>query len=371
MTHSTLSSSAYRLRIGAGGRDDAWDAFVDSVPGGHHVQTSRWAEVKQVVGWQGMRIVAERDGVIAGGCQLLVRRLPVLGAVGYAAKAPLMRDDDPKLVAAVLDGLDRLARDRRILYVKLQPPSDRAEAALVAGRGDLVASDLAPAPTCTVRIDTGRPLEDVFRSFHRGTRSNIRKSERRGVRIRAAGERDLPTFAGLVAATARRQGFPPYPPAYYEAMWRAFAPDGHARLLLAELDGEPLAGVIVIGCADSAIYKMGAWGGHRSGVHPNELVHWAAVRWARERGYRYYDFEGIDERVARALVSGDEPPAAARHGVTRFKLSFGGEVVLFPGAYDWASRPWLRRTLPHVAPRLRRGAGAAQRLLGRRRARAR
>lgn len=366
MPSTTVSSAACEVRIGTNGRDDAWDAFVDAAPGGHHVQTSRWAEVKRVVGWDGIRVVATRDGRIVAGCQLLVRRLPALAAVAYAAKAPLVEDDDVELVAVVLSALDRVARDHRILYVKLQPPTQRAEAALLRARSTLVSSDLAAAPTSTVRVDAGKQLDEIFRDFHRGARSNIRKSERRGVSVRAAGEDDVPTFAALVAATARRQGFPPYPLEYYHAIWRAFAPEGRARLLLAELDGEPLAGVLAIGFADTVIYKMGAWGGARTGVHPNELAHWAAITWAHECGYRYYDFDGIDERAARAIVAGEQPPATARHGVTRFKLGFGGEVVLLPGAYDWVGSPWLRKLLPHVAPRPRTGVRLAQRLLGRR-----
>ena len=365
MTRTEVSHHAYELQIGAEGRDDTWDAFVDGMPGGHHVQTSRWAEVKSVVGWRGIRVVVAREGAILGGCQLLMRRLPVLGAVAYAAKAPLVRRDDPRLAAVLMGALDRLARDQRILYIKLQPPSQRAEAALLAADSRLVASGLPASPTCTVRIEAGRPLDEIFRGFRRGTRSNIRKSERRGVSIRVADEADVPAFARLVGATARRQGFPPYPPEYYRAIWRAFAPDGRARLLLAELDDEPLAGILVIGFGDSVIYKMGAWGGTRAGVHPNELVHWAAIRWAHESGYRYYDFEGIDERVGRALAAGEEPPEAALHGVTRFKLGFGGEVVRFPGAYDWARHRWLTRMLPQIAPRLRRGVGLVQHLLGR------
>jgi peptidoglycan pentaglycine glycine transferase (the first glycine) len=363
---AAVRSGPYELQIAMNGRDDAWDAFVDAVPGGHHVQSSRWAEVKRVVGWDGIRVVATRDGRIVAGCQLLVRRLSALAAVAYAAKAPLVEHDDVELVGVVLAGLDRVARDHRILYVKLQPPTQRAEAALLSARSGLVSSDLAAAPTSTVRVDARKPMGEIFRGFHRGARSNIRKSERRGVSVRTAGEDDVPTFAALVAATARRQGFPPYPLEYYRAIWRAFAPEGRARLLLAELGGEPLAGVLAIGFADSVIYKMGAWGGARTGVHPNELVHREAIAWAHECGYRYYDFDGIDEHVAQAIVAGEPPPAAAREGVTRFKLGFGGEVVLLPGAYDWVGTPWLRRLLPYAAPRLRTGVRLAQRLLGRR-----
>jgi peptidoglycan pentaglycine glycine transferase (the first glycine) len=365
---STITSGPYELQIGAHGRDDAWDAFVDTAPGGHHVQTTRWAEVKAVVGWQATRVVARLDGEIAGGCQVLMRRVGPFGAVAYAAKAPLARGEDPAVVGVVLAGIDRLARAERIVYVKLQPPLLSAEDAVAGARPALIRSDLAAAPTCTVRVRTDRPPEDIFRGFHRGVRSNIRKAERRGVQIRDGGDDDLATFVGLVGETATRQRFPPYPASYYHAIWRAFAPDHRARLLLAEQGGTALAGILVIGFGDSVVYKMGGWSGVQAGIHPNELLHWTAITWAHRNDYRYYDFDGIDESVARALANGEEPPGDVRHGVSRFKLRFGGDVAVFPGAYDYAYWPWLRGTLRHAAPHLRRGVRLAQLLLGRRHA---
>jgi lipid II:glycine glycyltransferase (peptidoglycan interpeptide bridge formation enzyme) len=354
-----------RVSVEDGGRDNAWDAFVDGAQGGHHVQTSRWAEAKRVVGWHAVRVVVWEDDAIAGGCQLLVRRLPGSVAVAYAAKAPLILDDDPEIAAVLMRALDRAARDYRIVYTKMQPPSAAAEAALLGARRHRFVSDLAAVPTSTVRVRAGQPLDDIFRAFARGTRSNVRKAQRHGVAVRVGGEEDMPAFAALVAATARRQGFAPYPMEYYRAVWRAFAHEGRARLLLAERDGDPLAGVLVIGYGDSVVYKMGGWAGVRAGVHPNELLHWTAISWAHEQAFAFYDFEGIDERVARALAAGADPPAQAREGVTRFKLGFGGEVTLFPPAYDWACRPALTRVLRRGAPYTRRGVGIVQRLLGR------
>ena len=68
----------------------AWDRFIAEVAGGAYQQSSRWAGVKAVVGWRAERVVVERDGAIVGGCQLLLRRLPILGAVAYAPRGPVI-----------------------------------------------------------------------------------------------------------------------------------------------------------------------------------------------------------------------------------------------------------------------------------------
>jgi lipid II:glycine glycyltransferase (peptidoglycan interpeptide bridge formation enzyme) len=264
---------------------------------------------------------------------------------------------------AVMSGIEELAGRERVRYLKLQPPAGRDDVATALDTRGLVPSDLEAAPVATTRVDLrGRP-EELLAAMRSATRRNIRRAERNGVTIRPGDATDLPLFSSLIQETSRRQGFAAYPARYYEEMWRAFGPGGHARLLVAERDGEALSALLVIAFADSAVYKMGAWSGRARELRPNELAHWAAMRWARERGHRWYDFEGIDRGTADALRRGEDSPEAA--GVTRFKLGFGGEVAFFPQARDYAYGHILGPPLRWAAPRLGRYRALAHRVLGR------
>jgi peptidoglycan pentaglycine glycine transferase (the first glycine) len=351
------------LRPDADVGDAEWDAWVAATPGGHHLQTSGWARVKAGAGWRVER-VAVRDGAgIVAGCQLLVRALPVYGAIAYAPRAPLVAGRDPVALDVLLAALRERARARRILFAKLQPPIDREDLpAQLLARG-LIASSLHTAPVASVRIDLqGRDDDALLADMRQTTRRRIRQATRADVQVRAGDDRDLEVLQRLLDATARRQGFAPYPEAYYREVWGAFAPD-RAQLLVAEHEGRPLSAALLIAFGDTVLYKIGAWGGAEDappGV--NELMHWTAIRRARDAGHRFYDFEGIPEDVARAARAGERPPA---DGVAFFKLGFGGEAVLYPGTYDLAfgrvSGPVLRRLLPHT-PRLR---GLAHRVAGR------
>ena len=90
---------------------------------------------------------------------------------------------------------------------------------------------------------------------------------------------------------------------------------------------------MVISFGDSVSYKSGGWSGGRGDLHPNELMHWTAMCWAKRSGYRYYDFEGID----------DARPAGDTRSVSSFKLGFGGAVVQSPGPYELVTNRILRR----------------------------
>jgi lipid II:glycine glycyltransferase (peptidoglycan interpeptide bridge formation enzyme) len=352
------------VRVGQELADLAWDSFVEATRGGTYQQTSMWAEVKSPAGWRPIRIVLSRDGAVMAGCQILVRRAARLGAVAYVPYGPLVSNGDTAALPAMLDVLQRLVRQERFLYLKLQPPpgGDGMSDALTERR--FVPSGLDTAPRFTVRVDLRRSPDAILGAMRARTRTYIRQAERRGVVVRDGTYDELPVFYELVEATSRRQGFAPYPRSYYEQIWRSF--QGHAHLLFADYQGDVLSSALLLGFGDSVNFKMGGWLGCHRDVRPNELLHWVGMQWARDRGYRYYDLEGIDRTVAEAIVSGRDSKDLPVSGLTHFKLGLGGEVVEFPGSYDYVRQRVLQMGLRWVAPRLDRLTPVAHRIAGRR-----
>lgn len=343
--------------------DPEWDRFVEAAPGGTYQQTSMWAQVKSVAGWRPVRIALCAGGVLVAGCQVLIRQVPPLGAVGYISRGPLVAEGGGTALAMVLDALQGLARGERLRYLKLQPPPDSTDIAGALRKWHFVPGRLDPAPRMTVRVDLDRPPETILAAMRPRTRTYIRQALRRGGVIREGGGHELAVFCDLVEATSRRKGYSPYPRHYYEQIWRSFP--GHVLLLLAEYEGEILSSTLLLAFGNTVSYKMGGWSGHHCDIRPNELLHWTGMQWARDHGYRYYDFEGINPAVGEAILSGGETANIPIPGITHFKLGLGGDVTRFPGCYDYIRQPLLRVALPWVAPRLERLTPVAHRLVGR------
>lgn len=358
-------SPSYQLRVSTEVPDSEWDTFVQTTPGGTYHQSTCWAQVKAAMGWKSVRLLMYRGRELLGGCQLFLKPVPLAGAIAYAPRGPLIADRDGGTLNGLLNALAALVRQERIIYFKLQPPPDNEDITHALQTRGFVQSSLEAAPTATIRIDLRPAPQSLHGAMHRNAQRNLRKARQAGVVIREGTETDLPTLSALLEATGRRQGFSPYPVGYYEEMWRAFALDERAALFVAEHEGSVLAFTLVIGFADTATYKMGAWSGTKRDVPPNELLHWTGMQWGKERGYRYYDFDDIDVSVARAMAAGDPLPAKASEGLTRFKLGFGGEASVLPGAHDYVSRPVLSYALRQLAPRLDRLRPLAKRALGR------
>lgn len=352
------AATGYRVWVSREGDDPAWDAFLAETPGGHYVQTSMWACMKARSGWSAARVVvASGERIVAGG-QLLIHQLPALGAIGYVPKGPILAGDDPQRARVVLDGLHRLAREQRVRYLAVQPPDIGPDLLrLLAEEG------FEPQPrlgTCaaTLLIDLTPGLDGILAQMKRRTRANIRRSQELGVGVREGSEADLDTFYRLLAAAGQRKQFPIYSRSYYGALWRTLAPGGHIRLFLAECAGEAVAAQLAIPFGDTLFSHVSAWSGSHGSYKPNEALEWAAIVWAKAHGYRRYDFEGIDQRAARAILRGEPLPDSLTPDtdrmVTRYKLGFGGRVALLPGACDYIYNPILRWGYRTAFPLLQR-----------------
>jgi lipid II:glycine glycyltransferase (peptidoglycan interpeptide bridge formation enzyme) len=332
----------YQVRISHDTEDPDWDAFLAHTPGGHHVQTSLWAQVKALLGWRAVRVVVTQGERIVAGAQMLMRPLSLLGSVGYIPKGPLFASGDPLVARLVVDELEQVAKAHRSQYLVVQPPCE------VEALGDrLLCKGFEPsstqvAPVATVAINLAKDLDDILGQMKAGTRRNIRLGQRKGITMREGTVGDLPAFHRLLVATGQRQGFSPYPEEYFAEMWRVLGPRGHVRLFLAEYAGEAVSALLLIPFGDTVIYKKGAWSGRHGNRRPNEALHWMAIKWAKAQGYHYYDFEGIDPEAAGAIAHGEPLPDSLTQTVTRFKLGFGGQVFLYPGPYDYVCNPVLR-----------------------------
>ena len=133
-------------------------------------------------------------------------------------------------------------------------------------------------------------------------------------------------------------------------MHRIFSTCHGIELLFAEYLDEIVSSVLLIAFGDTVYCKYAAWSGKHGDCRPNEGIHWAAIRWAKSQGYHYYDFEGIDENMARIKLRGEKVPKSEECPISRFKLGFRGTIQICPCAYDQVYKPMLsfayRRILP-------------------------
>ncbi len=360
----------YTLDRFEGGRQ-AWNGLAGSLPGAHILQSWEWGRFKSLYGWQPERLVwrDSRNGPSAA-AQILLRtvrpgRIGTGLRVAYIPRGPLLDWKDAGLRARVLADLETYARSRGVIFIKIDPE-------IIVGRGIPGDADSVEEPDSqtilaelkergwvesaeqiqfrnTVWLDLTGGEEDWLARMRQKTRYNVRLAARKGVRVRLGGREDLELLYRMYAETSVRDGFVIRPADYYRQVWDDFRQAGLAELLIAEVDGEPAAGLVLFLFGGRAWYLYGmSRDAHREKM-PNDLLQWEAMRRARARGCAVYDLWGAPD---------DFDPQDSMWGVYRFKEGLGGEVIRTAGAWDYPARrilyPLYTRTLPAVLSWMRR-----------------
>jgi lipid II:glycine glycyltransferase (peptidoglycan interpeptide bridge formation enzyme) len=345
-----MIDAAYEFTISEESQDPEWDRFVEGTGGGHHVQTCAWASVKASLGWRALRISARRKDIRVAGAQILTHKYPLIGWVGYVPKGPLCVDKDPVLISTLVDRMKRIAFDRKINMLAVQPPNDSDFMAdLLVGAG-FRHSTLELAPVATILIDVSQDPAQILARAKRQTRQNINRSIKEGITVDEAAPEELPRFYDLHVITSKRQRFRPYAIEYFETMQKVLAPPGWFRIICARFKGEMVSALLLVPFRDTVTTKILGWSGGFKEQRPNEAVFWGAVLWAKAHGYRYLDLEGIDKDGARKVLCGEPLPDKLRHSPDQLKYGFSGTIMIYPETFDLISKAHYRWLINLVKP---------------------
>lgn len=359
------------LTVRASATREEWNTALARLPAAHVLQTWEWGAFKQVeTGWTPERLLFLDGEQPVAAASLLTRRAGPL-RVMYVPKGPTLDYANAAHVQAVLDHLEALARQRRAVWLKIdpdviagtgipggddpaRPPHDDATGQQVLGtlraRGWRFSASQVQFRN-TVTLDLTQSEDALLADMSQGTRRKIRQATKHGVTVRAAaGEADLATLYQLYQVTGARQGFLIRPLEYYREAWARFIEAGLAQAFLAEWEGAPLAGLVLFHFGPKAWYFYGMSSNEERQRMPTYLLQWEAIRWAQARGYPTYDFWGAPD-----TFSEDDP----MWGVYRFKDGFGGTVVRHIGAWDYVPNAAPYTLYERLMPRI---LGAMKRL---------
>ena len=153
----------------------------------------------------------------------------------------------------------------------------------------------------------------------------------------------MQAFHQLMIETGDRDGFGIHDSQYYQRAFEIFHPDGNCKLLLARLEDEPLAGLMVFKAGNRAWYFYGASSQRHRNTMPAYLLQWEAIRWAKSIGCLEYDFWGVPDADQEQLEAEFTERSDGLWGVYRFKRGFGGSLRRSVGPWDRIYQPLIYR----------------------------
>lgn len=337
-----------------------WNALIAGLPDAHVLQTWEWGHVKAEGGWESLPLVWREGDLVRAAALILQRSLPAAGLkVLYVPRGPLMDWRNSELRRQVLDDLQALAKKQKAIFIKMDPEVvlwagiPQNEDAKESKTGQALLAELKERGwrfsaeqiqfRNTVWMDLSCTDEELLGGMKQKTRYNIRLAERKGVTVRQGGLDDLPLLYRMYAETSVRDGFVIRQEGYYQRVWQIFMEAGMATPLLAEVEGEVVAALVLFHFGTTAWYLHGMSRELHRNLMPTYLLQWEAMRTARDLGCLRYDLWGAPDIF-------DE--SDSMWGVFRFKQGLGGQVVCTLGAWDYPSRPGLYRLYTQVLPRV-------------------
>jgi lipid II:glycine glycyltransferase (peptidoglycan interpeptide bridge formation enzyme) len=353
-----------------------WDLSISSLPGAHVLQTWEWGQVKEAFGWKALpKTWVDPNKAVTAAALVLKRSTKVLGFpfdIFYVPRGPLLDWGNLLQREMVLEALEDEARKSNAVFIKIDPDLELGSGvpgALDSSHnliGDHTVTALKQRGwnysseqiqfSNSVWLDLNGSEQDWLDRMKQKTRYNLHLAQRKGVAVRQGTLDDLGMLYHMYAETSQRDGFVIRPEEYYRCVWQTFMQRDMASCLIAEAEGQPIAGLFLFYFARKAWYLYGmSTQSHREWM-PNYLLQWEAMKLAKQLGCQVYDLWGAPHVFNET---------DSMWGVYKFKEGLGGKVIRTIGAWDFPVKRNLYTLFVQIMPRVlsimrRRGMAKTQ-----------
>jgi len=322
-----------------------WKKYLESLKDAHILQTGEWGELKSAFGWSIRHLVTwkrNEEGIPGIGAQILFRPTFLGFSMAYIPKGPVYWINPAESVAEntrFWKEADTLCKQQRSVFLKVELDSWYGLSGLTNHNLQIIPpigflqSDLSIQPMRTIVVDLKANEESLLGRMKQKTRYNIRLAQKKGIVVRSSS--DIDVFYELMKFTSERDAFGIHNREYYRLAYKLFNSIGECELLVAEYQGEVIAGLMVFAHGQRAWYFYGASSDEHRELMPTYLLQWEAMRWACDRGCIEYDLWGVPDEDELILESNFQNRSDGLWGVYRFKRGFGGQLRR-------AAEPWDR-----------------------------
>ncbi len=284
-----------------------WDAFVESHADATVFHTSGWARVVLDTYKYRPLYHVRRDG--AGAIRDAVALMQVDGRLTKRRLVGLpFSDVCPPLLeataesAGLVSALKSAAAEANASHVELRGPAVFPLDSSGFSGGQAFYQHIIPIAASA---------EETAKGFHSSARRAIRKAEREGLSVREAnGLDDMREFYRLTVLTRKKHGLLPQPWRFFANIHKHMIETGAGHLLLADFEGRPIAGDLLLRFRDQMVYKFNASDPQFLHLRPNNILLWQAIQLSASLGCRSLDLGRCD---------------MDNEGLRRFKLLWGSD----------------------------------------------
>ena len=275
--------------------------FLQNNPKTNFMQSPEWARVKTE--WKNEFITVEdENGNIKGTMSIVLRKVPFINRhIMYAPRGFVCDVHDKETLKELTIKAQEIAKKYRAFIFRLDPDvlqSDEEFKKIITELGYKTKKNIKNIgqvlqPKYVFRLNVkDKTEEELLQSFESKTRYNIRLAGRKGVTVRQGTRDDLKIFYDIMKTTGSRDDFFIRPLSYFQKIYDEMG-EKHARIYIAEFEGEPIAATMPIYYGNKVWYLYGGSSNKHRNLMPNYLIQWEMIKWAIEEKCDWYDFRGV------------------------------------------------------------------------------
>jgi serine/alanine adding enzyme len=308
-----------------------WSLFVKNHPYGNSFQTPEMYNLyKSAKYYEPVIVVCTDETKEIQGLILSVIQREYRGILGKLSSrsiiwgAPLIKDWNTAVLSLLLEAYDKLA-GKRVVYTQIRNLWDTEIFKNEFEKNGYVYED-----HLNILIDLTKSEDSLWSEIYSRRRSQINKSERKGVSIIIFNDTALIEESREILQDVYKRAKLPLPgKEYFSEANKILGGKGFLKFFGAFFE-KKLIGVMYLLCYNERIYEwyIGSYFDYMK-IHPNDLIIWEIFKWGKENGYKIFDFGGAG-RPDR------------EYGVREYKKKFGGTTIKL-GRYQKVHNNFLMR----------------------------
>ncbi len=296
-----------------------WENFVLKQPSTIFVQSYKYGEFYKSMGESSWIFGIYNDEKLIGG-SLVVSTHAKRGDFLYLPYGPILPEKNrEEALQKITKFLKKFAKENKYNFVRVSPFIDETDdlKKIFKKNGYRNAPIHILAETTWI-LDVQKSDEELLMNMKKNHRNLIRRCEKKGVKIEKTSDiKNLEKFNKLHEETAKRHDFHRFSDEYVKKEFSVFNNDKEVILFNAYLpNGQLDSSSIMMFYGNMACYRHSGSLNLDNKLPTSYLIQWEAIKEAKKRGMRYYNFWGIAPENA--------PKKHPFRGITHFKKGFKG-----------------------------------------------
>ncbi len=303
-----------------------WDQFVTDHDEANFLHSWQWGEFHTSRGRTVLRRGVYEGNTLVGvytGHVEPARRGKHLQIVG----GPITNWSDIAATQALFDDMKQQAKEQSCVYVRVRPQLEASPRSFALFKQfGLRRAPMYLSVELAGVLDLAKSEDEILEGMRQRLRRALRKAAKNDITVETTSDPGaIHEFYRIQLETAGRHQFVAFGEDFLKKQFAAFAGNGNAVLYTARSEGEVLAQNFMIFYGNEASYHYGVSTELGTKLSGAPLLHMQAMRDARERGIKRYNFWGIVD---------EEDTSHRFYGVSVFKRGFGVEELRYTPAHD-------------------------------------